>query len=206
MKKLVALLLGTFAVISPACVQAQTAMVVGQPSAASVLRQGTTLRLRTISAMNSKDIRTGQMFDLETVDDVLVDGHIVIPRGSPARGEVTFAKQKGMWGKSGKIDTQLLSVRANGVDIAIRGTASQKGDTGTAGVVGAIAFLPVAGFFVTGTSASLAAGTSFTGVVVNDMPLTFSDRMPASPSAARAVSVTPAALQPSPAIIDIKSK
>lgn len=154
---------------------AQTAMNVARTVTSNVLRQGTSLRLRSLATLNSKEARTGQIFDLETTEDVVVDGHIIIPRGSHAEGEITFAKGKGMWGKSGKIDTQLRSVSANGVLIPLRGTVAQKGETGAAGVIGAIAFLPIAGFFVTGTSAELPVGTTFTGFVVNDLQLTYGE-------------------------------
>ena len=157
-----------------AVAQAQSAaMMVTPAQTTNLLRQGTTLRLRTLTPLTSKEAKTGQTFDLETVDDVVINGQIVIPLGSKAKGEITFAKGKGMWGKSGKLETQLLSVRANGTDIALRGTVSQKGETGTLGVIGAIAILPLAGFFVTGTSAELPVGTSFTGFIVNDIPLSF---------------------------------
>lgn len=176
-------------------------VVVDRASVATTLRAGTPVRLRLLNALNSKQAKTGQSFDLEVVDDVMVDGHIVIARWSSARGEVTFAKNKGNWGKSGKLDTQVVSVNANGNNIALRGTVAQKGDTGTVGVVAAIAFLPLAGFFVSGTSAELAAGTPYSGYIVNDIPLAFASTpvAPALPVAA------PVAVFPgnNPAIINV---
>jgi len=176
-------------------------VVVDRASVATTLRAGTPVRLRLLNALTSKQAKTGQSFDLEVVDDVMVDGHIVIARGSSARGEVTFAKNKGNWGKSGKLDTQVVSVNANGNNIALRGTVAQKGDTGTVGVVAAIAFLPLAGFFVSGTSAELAAGTPYSGYVVNDIPLAFA----ASPVAPTLPVAAPVAAFPgnNPAIINV---
>ena len=43
----------------------------------------------------------------------------------------------------------------NGTNIRLKGDMDSRGETGTAGVVGAIVVLPVAGFFVTGTSAEM---------------------------------------------------
>lgn len=163
----------------------QTAgMVVGAPSRAGpFLPQGTSVRLRTLSPLSSTDNKAGDRFDLEVSEDVLLNGRVVIPRGSPGKGEITLVKKKGMWGKSGKLETRVLSVRANGMDIPLRGTVLDKGDTGTAGVVGAILVLPVAGFFVTGTSAVLPQGTGFTGLTESDLPVTFADQAPAPPAA-----------------------
>jgi hypothetical protein len=49
-------------------------------------------------------------------------------------------------------------VNINGTVIRLRGDMDSRGETGTAGVVGALVVLPVAGFFVTGTSAEMALG------------------------------------------------
>ncbi len=138
-----------------------------------VLPQGTTVRLRTVTPLNSQDNKTGDQFDLEVAQDVTVDDHVVIPRGSPATGEVTYARKKGMWGKSGKLATRLIAIRVHGHDIPIRGVTNEKGEAGTAGVVGAILILPVAGFFVTGTTASIPAGTTTIAKTENDIPLQF---------------------------------
>lgn len=200
------------AIVYGSPVAAQTALVVVSPNASTTLQAGTPVRLRLLNNLTSKQAKTGQVIDLETVDDVMVDGHIVIPRGSPARGEITFAKGTGMWGKSGKLDTQVTAVRVNGRDIALRGTVAQKGETGSAGVIGAIAFLPIAGFFVTGTSAELAAGTSYSAFTVNDVPLAFADSTPTpvATSVAATTLVTavlaPAATSPVAVIVPVVAK
>ena len=179
-----------------------TAMVVrGGPVATNVLPQGTTVRLRTLTALSSNENTVGQRFDLETVDDVTLNGITIIPRGSHAVGEISFAKKKGMWGKSGRLQTSLISVRANGIDIPLRGgTSNQKGDTGTAGVVASIAVIPIAGFFVTGTSAVLPMGSPASGVTINDIPLAFAAMTPAAPSALPVAAPTPVV---TPAVVTI---
>lgn len=60
-----------------------------------------------------------------------------------------------MWVKSGKLEVKLLFTRVNGRQIRLTEAFDDKGVTGTAAVVGAIAFVPIAGFFTTGTSAVL---------------------------------------------------
>ena len=156
------------------------AVVVGQ-SAGSVLRAGTEVRLRTIAELSSKDARPGERFDLEVADDVQLNGRTVIPAGSRAVGEVTEVKKKGMWGKSGKIETRLLYVRVGDQQVRLSGQLGDKGKAGTAGVVGALAVVPVAGFFVTGTSGNLPRGTSAVGYLDSDLPVVFAG--PARPAA-----------------------
>ncbi|MBB4633193.1 hypothetical protein [Sphingosinicella soli] len=120
-----------------------------------------------------KKLKVGHRFELEVAEAVSVDGQVVIPVGSPAVGEVTSVRNKGMWGKSGHIETRMLYVRANGRQIRLSGSIDDKGVTGTAGVVAAAVLIPVVGFFVTGTSAQIPVGSNITGFVQEDVPVTF---------------------------------
>jgi hypothetical protein len=155
---------------APAPVAAPEAMTISS-TPASVLPRGTNVRLRSLTELHSQHNRAGDRFDLEVAEDVMLNGVVVIPRGSPGVGEVTRARHKGMWGRSGRLETRLLSVRANGMSIPITGTVAERGETGTAGVVASILVIPVAGFFVTGTSAILPAGTGFAGTTDSDIPI-----------------------------------
>jgi hypothetical protein len=53
----------------------------------------------------------------------------------------------------------VLYATVSGRQVRLSGTFDDKGVTGTAGVVGSIALVPLAGFFVTGTSARINSGT-----------------------------------------------
>jgi hypothetical protein len=139
-----------------------------------------------------KSARIGQRFQLEVTAPVEVDGVQVIPAGTPAWGEITGVRNKGMWGKSGKLDAKLLFLRVNGRQVRLTGSFDDKGVTGTAGVVGAIAFVPVAGFFVTGTSANLPKGGAVNGFIDEDVELAFAATAPAPmqvPASAPAMTV-----------------
>ena len=131
----------------------------------AVLRAGTPVALRLLEEITTKhkSARVGQRFALEVADVVEVNGVQVIPVGTPAWGEITGVRNKGMWGKSGKLDARLLYLRVNGRQIRLTGSFDDKGVTGTAGVVGAVAFVPLAGFFTTGTSATFPKGGAING-------------------------------------------
>ncbi|WP_328592401.1 hypothetical protein [Flavisphingopyxis soli] len=139
----------------------------------AVLRAGTEISLAMAEEVTTKKkvAKVGQRFQLTVTAPVEVNGVTVIPTGSPAWGEITSVRNKGMWGKSGKLEAKLLFVRVNGRQIRLTGTFDDKGVTGTAGVVGAIAFVPVAGFFVTGTSATLPMNGPVKGFIDEDVPL-----------------------------------
>ena len=158
---------------------------INQPApGAGVLRAGTPIALKMAEGLTTKgkNLRVGQRFQLEVAEPVLLNGQVVIPAGSPATGEVTTVRNKGMWGKSGGINARLLSVRANGQQIRLTGQLDDKGKTGTAGVVGAIAFVPLAGFLVTGTSAVIPLGAPVNGFVDEDVPVAFAPGATSSPT------------------------
>jgi hypothetical protein len=175
-----------FALAAAAAVQAaapqatiQTAPVATAPIAApvatnAILRVGTVVPLRLSEELTTKGkkLRVGNRFHLETSEPVLVNGVTVIPVGSPAVGEITDVRNKGMWGKSGHLAARLLYVTVNGRQIRLSGAFDDKGVAGGVGAVAvsAIVFLP-AGFFMTGTSALVPAGTVVKSFIDEDVPL-----------------------------------
>ena len=123
----------------------------------NVLRAGSPVPvvLSQFLTTKGKGLKVGQLVQLEVAQDVLLNGRVVIPARSPVEGILTHVRNKGMWGKSGAIALHIKSVNINGSNIRLKGDMDSRGQTGTAGVVGAIVALPVAGFFVTGTSAEM---------------------------------------------------
>jgi hypothetical protein len=173
-------------VLAQAAPATQALIVGGAPD--NVLRVGTEVPLKMSEAITTKGkkLRVGQRFQMEVAAPVTLNGAVVIPAGSPAVGEVTHVRNKGMWGKSGGINARVLHVHANGRQIRLTGQVDDKGTTGTAGVVGAVAFVPVAGFFVTGTSAELPVGAPVKAFLDEDLTIAF------APAAAPAPMVVPA--------------
>lgn len=139
----------------------------------AVLRAGTPVQLRLMEEITTKKkaAKSGQRFMLEVAAPVEVNGVVVVPAGTPAWGEITEVRNKGMWGKSGKLNARLLYLRVNGRQIRLAGAFDDKGVTGTAGVIGAVALVPVVGFFVTGTSAVFPLGGEVGGFIDEDVQL-----------------------------------
>lgn len=131
------------------------------PATDNTLRAGATVSVRLLEELTTekKLARVGQRFRMEIAEPVMLNGKIVIPAGSPVQGEITSVRNKGMWGKSGHITARVLYATVSGRQVRLSGTFDDKGVTGTAGVVGSIALVPLAGFFVTGTSARINSGT-----------------------------------------------
>ncbi len=186
---------------------AQQALVVGAP-ATPMLRVGTEIPVKTRTELTTerKALRAGQRFEVETTEPVMLGGQVVIPLGTTGVGEVTSVSNKGMWGKSGHFDVQLLYLRVGDRQIRLTGNADDKGKAGGAAAVAvsAIIFLP-AGFFMTGTSARLPIGTVIKGFLAEDLPVSFAGSTapvplvvaaPAAPAAAAPVPVTVPVAQP----------
>lgn len=147
----------------------------------AVLRAGTPVQLRMMEEVTTKKkaAKVGQRFQMEVAAPVIVNSVTVIPSGTPAWGEITNVRNKGMWGKSGKLEARVLYLRVNGRQIRLTGNFDDKGVTGTAAVVGAIALIPVAGFFTTGTSAVLPKGGEVGAFIDEDVELAFKQEKPA---------------------------
>jgi hypothetical protein len=168
---------------APAAAQLSQPMMTAKIEAATGngLKQGTEVRLVTVSELSSNRSRVGERIDLEVQDAVLLGGYTVIPAGARAVGEITRRKDSGMWGKAGKLEFKPLHIKVGDRQIRLSATnaTADKGKAGTAGVIAAVAFLPVAGFFVKGTSAKIPARTAITAYLDEDVPVTFAPAAPA---------------------------
>lgn len=158
-----------------------TSPITPPDTSSAVLRVGTQVPLKLLEELTTKGkkLRVGTRFHMETAEAVVVNSVAVIPAGAPAIGEITEVRNKGMWGKSGHLTAAIRYVTVNGRPIRLSGGFDDKGVTGTAGVVGAVAFVPVAGFFMTGTSAKVPLGTTVMGFVDEDVPLAMAAQAPA---------------------------
>ena len=191
---------------APASLLAQSVVpVVAAPTVApiaapvttnAILRTGTEVPLRLSEELTTqgKKLRVGQRFRLETAAPVVVQGVTVIPAGSPAVGEVTDVRNKGMWGKSGHLAARVLYVTVNGRQIRLTGAFDDKGVAGGVGAVAvsALVFLP-AGFFMTGTSARVPVGAAVKGFVDEDVQLSLAAAAPAPMVVSAPVVVTTSA-------------
>ena len=169
----------------------------------TALRTGMPILLKTSEALTTKGkkLKVGQRVQMEVSEAVMVNGQVVIPVGSPAMAEITGVRNKGMWGKSGGINAQVIYVRANGRQIRLSGQFDDKGKTGTVGVVAAIALIPIAGFFTTGTSAEIPLGMPVKAFLDEDIAVAFAPNTAPAPMTVPAATAVPVALTTTAAIV-----
>jgi hypothetical protein len=144
-----------------------------------ILLDGTPIKLRLGRNLSSADAKTGESVDFEVLEDIKVDGEIVVARGATAIATVTFAKPKGRMGKGGKLDITIDYVRlVSGEKAALRAVKETKGGSKTGTMTGAmvatgILFFPAAPFFLfmKGKDISIPKGSEVTAYVNGDVEL-----------------------------------
>jgi hypothetical protein len=150
---------------------AGTVAVLAPSQEDNILRAGIEVPLITREELTTKKklLKVGQRIQMEVAANVERGGIVVIPAGTPAVGEITEVRNKGMWGKSGYVSARVISLRLGDRNVRLSGTFDDKGITGTGGVVAAVAFVPIAGFFTTGTSAMIASGSPVKAFLDEDL-------------------------------------
>jgi len=180
--------------------------VILAPAGPMVLRAGTEVPLRMEEGLDSNDktLREGQQFHMSVANNVILGNMVVIPAGSPVTAEITDLRHKGMWGKSGHISARVLNVRVGDRLIRLTGNFDEHGTTGTAGVVAAVAFVPIAGFFMTGTSAKIPVGAGVKAFLDEDIAIAAPQPMQAATVVAPAASAPVQAAPPAPVPVSVQ--
>lgn len=138
-----------------------------QKPALFVLHVGTAIPLTTAQHLSSKTNVKGDMVALKTAADVLVDGHVVIAKGTAATGQVSDAQAKGAMGMSGKLAIRPLYIRVGDDFVRLGGASSTRASVTAGAVVGLAVLTP--GF--TGRSAVIPEGTPVEAFVEHEIEL-----------------------------------
>jgi len=140
------------------------------PAAPLSLNSGTPITLAMAEEVNSSTHREGDTFRLTVLNDVMIGNTVVIPRGTPGSGEVTWRTGKGAFGKSGKMEVSLRYIDLNGQHIPVTGDFRQEGEGNTIATgVGIIAVGVFAGF-ITGKRARLPVGRELMAQLAQSVP------------------------------------
>ena len=142
---------------SMACSQTSASVPVTIPA-------GTEVSLATLATISSKTAAKGDLFDLEVTQDVVRDGHVLIPKGTRGVGELTRAETSGSLGVAGALEGRLLYITVGGDTVRLEGLLGRMGKTSTGTVVASFMITPI----IKGKSATIPAGTPVTGIVEHD--------------------------------------
>jgi hypothetical protein len=125
-----------------------------------VVAEGTPLSLVTAQEISSKAVKAGDPVNFKVDEDLVVKGHVVVSKGTPATGSVINAEKSGRMGKAGKLGIQVEStMTVGGQPLRLRAAKGKEGDDKTNSTA-ALSML-VSGFFLLkkGKDATIKEGT-----------------------------------------------
>ena len=146
-----------------------------QPSA-SILQDGTPIKLPLLNKLDSHTAKNGDEILFEVVNDVVVGGVTVLRRGTPATGVVTQAEASKTMGRAGRLSFTINDIKLrNGGKVQVRAFNRTSGENRTGEMIGDMVFMPMvaAPFFllIHGTNTSFPRGTEITAFVNGDLRL-----------------------------------
>jgi hypothetical protein len=177
MKKILSLTV-SLALVMPAMAAQSNSQEPAEVAAGSrfVLEDGTPIKLVLSETISSADATVGQTVPFEVVEDILVDGIVVVPKGGTAWATVTAAQAKRRLGRGGKLDLNIDKVRlVDGSKTLLSAVKNTKGGGHTGAMTGAIVATslivwPAAPFFLFmhGKDITIPKGTAITAFVQGD--------------------------------------
>jgi hypothetical protein len=192
---------------------AEQAPVAGEAGSRFVLEDGTPIKLVLGETISSADATVGQTIPFEVVEDVLVDGIVVVPKGGPAWATVTAAEPKKRLGRGGKLDLNIDKVRlVDGSKTLLSAVKNTKGGGHTGAMTGAIVATslivwPAAPFFLFmhGKDITIPKGTAITAFVQGDDVLDRSKFVRQAQVSAPVVPQQEPVAQPQPSVAQIRA-
>ncbi len=155
-----------------------------------VLEDGTPVRIRINRTVSSADAHVGDTIDFEVLEDVQLDGLLIVAKGALAFATVTEAQAKRRMARGGKLDINIDYVKLlDGEKAALRAVKEMKGGGHTAAMTGGIVatslvFFPAAPFFLFmhGKDITIPKGTEITAYANGDMKLDIAKFQAAQPN------------------------
>ena len=144
-----------------------------------LLPDGTPVQISLNRTLSSSDAQKGDNVDFTVVEDVSVNGTLVIKRGAVAMATVTVARKKRRMGRAGKLNVNIDYVElVNGQRVGLRAVEEAKGKGRQKHITGAmvatgIFFFPAAPFFllVKGKNITIPEGTIVMAYIDRDVTL-----------------------------------
>lgn len=167
-----------------------------------VLEDGTPVKLRINRTVSSADAHVGDTVDFEVLEDISVNGTLVVPKGGLAFATVTEAQAKRRMARGGKLDINIDYVKlVSGDKAALRAVKDLKGGGHTGAMVGgmvatSLVFFPAAPFFLFmhGKDISIPKGTEVTAYINGEMKLEIAKFQPNTPVPQAAAAVSPSSM------------
>ncbi len=158
----------TFALVAAFLAQASGAVPSRVPQDEIVVSEGTAVKVITTAEITSKKAKPNDPVGFTIDEDVMVNGQVVIRKGTEAIGSVVNAEKGGYMGKSGKLAIQVESTKTvDGQPLKLRAAKGKEGeDNQTSTMV--LSFISPVFLFKKGGEAKVAPGTPITVYVAQE--------------------------------------
>ena len=127
--------------------------------------EGTVVSLEFLDLLSSASATKGQKFNLEVVEDVLVDGILVAEAGVMAVGTVIDVQKRRMMGRSGDLNLSIDYMLIEGKRVRLRASQSGKGSNKIAATAVLTYLFGPLGLLKRGKDVEIAQGTSIDAYV-----------------------------------------
>lgn len=122
----------------------------------------TMLNVELIEPANSKTHKKNQQVEFKTTENLLINGVVVIPKGTIGMGYVYEVQKAGGFGRKGVLRIAGKEIKTlNNVSVPLRKGLEGKGKTDGGAVAVAAAVSLVGGLFMKGSNINYPAGTDF---------------------------------------------
>lgn len=140
-----------------------------KPSDSIALTEGTPVKVVIAEEISTKTAKLGDPVAFVISQDVIGNGHVLVSRGTPAKGVVINTSPAGRIGKSGKLGIAIESTTTvDGKELKLRAAKGREGRD--RGVSTSLLAVTASYFFLLrkGTEAKVAAGTALTAYVAEE--------------------------------------
>ena len=135
---------------------------VRDPSAAKevTIPDGTEFTVVTTDEITSKTATEGDPLSFKVLEDLKIDGQIVIAKDTLVKGVVATAKKAGMMGRGGNLGIRIESTTTvDNQKLKLRSSKGKEGDDKTGTTVALVVLFGPLGFLKKGKNATIKSGT-----------------------------------------------
>jgi hypothetical protein len=131
-----------------------------KPENVKVIPDGTEFTVATTEEISSKTATEGDPLNFKVVDDVKIDGQVVIAKDTLVKGVVANAKKAGMMGRGGSLGIRVeTTTTVDNQKLKLRSSKAKEGDDKTGTTVALVVLFGPLGFLKHGKNATIKPGT-----------------------------------------------
>lgn len=133
-----------------------------------VVAEGTPINVITAKEVTTKEAKPNDPVDFTVAEDLVINGQVIVRKGTPAVGSVINAEKGGYMGKSGKLAVQVESTTtSDGKPLKLRAAKGREGDDKTTSTM-VLSMISPAFLFRKGKEAKIETGTAVTVYVAEE--------------------------------------